>query len=137
MALLFAADRLDHVAQIVAPALAQGRWVLCDRYVMSSWAYQSQQCDETWVQEINARAPWPDLTLWLDVPVPVAQSRIQARAQRDGTAVEIYDRAATQRRVAAYYEAQLSRGHREFHRVDGDATPEAVTEALLALIDAA
>src|SRR5204862_347715 len=63
LALLFAADRLDHIHRVVEPALARGEVVISDRYVASSWIYQGLACDPQWVRTINAHAPWPDLTL--------------------------------------------------------------------------
>jgi dTMP kinase len=102
MALLFAADRLHHVQAVIAPALARGRVVVSDRYVMSSLAYQGTLLGERWVAAINARAPRPDLTVFVDVPVAVAARRRAAR----GGGVDIYEVDETQRRVArAYREA--------------------------------
>ena len=76
VALLFAADRLDHVDSEIRPALEQGKIVLCDRYVMSSWVYQSLDCDPAWVREINRHAPWPDRTFLLEIAPEVALARV-------------------------------------------------------------
>ncbi len=135
MALLFAADRVDHVRTEVEPALDAGHDVICDRYLMSSWTYQALSCPRDWVETINAAAPWPQLTLFLDVPVDVAQSRIAARAARDGTAQEIYDRRELQTRVAEGYARLIAQGRPGVHRVDGTRPPEAVTAALVELCD--
>lgn len=132
MALLFAADRVDHVRNEIEPALAAGQTVLCDRYLMSSWTYQALSCDRHWVETINAAAPWPDLTLVLDVSVDVAQGRIAQRAATEGTAAEIYDRQELQRRVAAGYARLLDENRPNTHRIDGGMLPEHVTAALLA-----
>ena len=67
LAPLFAADRLEHHAREIAPALARGEVVLCDRYVMSSWVYQALDCDADWVERINTHAPWPDTTFVLTI----------------------------------------------------------------------
>jgi|SRR5688572_11617607 len=103
LALLFAADRLDHVAGEIEPALADGRIVVCDRYVASSWAYQSLACPIDWVRAINRHAPWPDLTLWLDLPVADAQQRIATRRDAIGTPQEIFDAKRLQERIAIAY----------------------------------
>ncbi len=70
-ALLFAAARNDHLERVVRPALARGAWVLCDRYVDSTWAYQvaggglPEETFKALHQIINADRP--DLTIILDV----------------------------------------------------------------------
>jgi dTMP kinase len=131
LALLFAADRLDHVAREVGPALAAGAVVVSDRYLMSSLAYQGLDCDESWVREINRHARVPDLTLVLDVPADVAFARVQRRAAAGEAVAERYDALDLQRRLAAHY--------RRLHAdpqlgpmvvVDGDRPPADVTAAL-------
>src|SRR5262245_60789906 len=77
MALLFAADRVDHLEAEVLPRLRDGAIVLSDRYDLSSLAYQAataraQDPEDVrrviaWIRELNARARRPDLTLVLDV----------------------------------------------------------------------
>lgn len=78
LALLFAADRADHVATQVKPNLAAGRTVVCDRYLLSTLAYQGQSCDVGWLLEINRPAIAPDLTIFLDVPPSAAEERMRA-----------------------------------------------------------
>lgn len=79
-ALAFAADRMDHVASEVAPALSKGMTVVADRYYLSSLAYQALSCDLAWVREINRFALQPDLTVFLAVPVDVGRERFSGRA---------------------------------------------------------
>jgi dTMP kinase len=79
VALLFAADRLDHLAREVQPALARGQDVLSDRYLLSSLAYQGREHDLDWVSVINERAVRPDLTLFLEVPPLVCLERLRRR----------------------------------------------------------
>jgi dTMP kinase len=86
-ALLMAADRAQHVATEVEPALARGEWVVCDRYVPSSLVYQGvvRGLGVERVQEINAAATGglePDLVIVLDVSDRVAQSRQGGEADR-------------------------------------------------------
>lgn len=76
LALLFAADRRDHIAATIQPALRKGRHVVSDRYLLSTLAYQGLYADVDWLLEINARAISPDLTIYLDVPLDKAQARI-------------------------------------------------------------
>ena len=85
--LVFAARR-DHIARVIAPALARGDVVLCDRFTDATFAYQGagRGSDlallaqlEAWVQE----GLQPDLTLWFDLePAVAAQRRAAARARR-------------------------------------------------------
>ncbi|MFF0989404.1 dTMP kinase [Kocuria nitroreducens] len=87
-ALLFAAARAAHVAQLVRPALAAGRTVVCDRFADSSAAYQGagRGLGVDRVAELNAWATAglvPDLTVLLDVPAGTGRTR---RQTRDGTA---------------------------------------------------
>lgn len=101
MALLFAGDRRDHLTRELRPQLEAGAVIVCDRYVLSSLAYQTAAAGvpREFVAQANAGVLQPDLTLYFDLPVQVAAQR---RAQRAGT-VEIYDADPLQQRVAAAY----------------------------------
>ena len=131
LALLFAADRLEHLAREIEPALARGEVVLCDRYVVSSWVYQSLDCDPAWVRTLNERARWPDLTLVFDLEPELALARVAARRAATGEPVERFDVPETQRRLAAGYRDALSLDRPGLVRVDASAEIEAVTEAIL------
>jgi dTMP kinase len=99
MALLFAADRRDHLTREIEPALAAGADVISDRYVLSSLAYQAQEAERDWVASLARDVREPDLTLLLDVPVAVAAERRRAAGRAD----ERYDADDVQARVAARY----------------------------------
>jgi dTMP kinase len=132
LALLFAADRLDHVAQTIEPALARGQTVVCDRYVVSSWAYQSLDSPPDWVRAINRHAPWPDLTLWLDLDVHTAQARIGRRTAEDGTPPELFDAARLQTRIAAAYTEILDDPELSgVVRIDAGASRDDIAAAVL------
>jgi dTMP kinase len=84
--LLYAADRAQHVEQVLKPHLAQGGWILCDRHVDSTVAYQGygRGVKVDLIHALNHIATAglvSDLTLWIDVPVTVAQQRLQQRWQ--------------------------------------------------------
>ena len=100
LALMFAADRLDHMARQIEPALKAGQWVVCDRYVLSSLVYQSLHMDTAWVQALNQYAPPPDLTLVFSLPLEDALSRIAARGGKE----EVYDHHAFQQKVHGLYQ---------------------------------
>ncbi len=87
-ALLYAADRAQHVATTIAPGLAEGQIVITDRYVDSSLAYQSAGRGQPF-GEIAHLSAWatqglvPDLTVLLDIPVEVGLARARGRAAVD------------------------------------------------------
>jgi dTMP kinase len=84
-ALLVNAARADHVARLIRPALAEGKWVLCDRYVHSTLAYQgaARGLDEAELRRLHAFATgdlWPDLTIVLDIDPALGLARAAGRA---------------------------------------------------------
>jgi len=127
VALLFAADRLDHVGAEIVPALAD-KSVITDRYVMSSIVYQSLRVQRAFVADINRFARPADLTILVDVDVGVAESR---RAQRGGVE-ERYDRRATQERLAEAYRTEAA--HHGAIIVDGNGDADSVFAALVPLV---
>jgi dTMP kinase len=131
LALLFAADRLDHVAVEIAPRLAAGVDVVSDRFTLSSLAYQSLTCgDAPWVEAINGRALAPDATLFLEVsPATAVRRRLAASPVNR----EIFEVPAFQRKVARSYRNGIARLRELGQRVDlvdGELAVEAVTAAL-------
>jgi len=78
--LLYAADRAQHVAEVIKPALDQGKWVLCDRFTDATVAYQgvARGLDMRLIRTLNARITQsikPDLTFLLDCPVELGLAR--------------------------------------------------------------
>jgi dTMP kinase len=99
LALLFAADRADHVATQIRPNLEAGRHVVCDRYLLSTLAYQGLHAEVDWLVQINRPALVPDLTLFLDVPSEEAGERMRrARWRR-----EMYEEEREQRTIRQRY----------------------------------
>jgi dTMP kinase len=79
-ALLFAADRVDHLQNEVKPALEKGKIVVCDRYVYSSLAYQGAAgLSLDWIQRINQFALVPDLAVFLDVSPEIVLKRLKRK----------------------------------------------------------
>ena len=133
MALLFAADRLDHLAREVEPALARGAVVVCDRYDLSTLTYQTATHPKgkailPWLRAINSRARRPDLTIVVDVPAELAEQRRSARGQ----AAELFERRELQERLAGLYAESevLSPGDRVVH-IDGSRSQKDVAEVVL------
>ncbi|HTP26225.1 MAG TPA: dTMP kinase [Anaeromyxobacteraceae bacterium] len=130
LALLFAADRLDHLSAEIEPHLTDGCVVISDRFILSSLAYQAITCgDAGWVEAVNSRALVPDATLFLEVrPRTAIRRRFAAPGSR-----EIFEVAGFQRMVARSYQVGLARLRALGQRVevvDGERTIEEVTLAL-------
>jgi dTMP kinase len=130
MALLFAADRRDHLAREITPALEGGADVISDRYLLSSLAYQAQEAERDWVAGLARDLRVPDLTLLLDLPVEVAAARRHAAGRPD----ERYDADAVQTRVAARYR-ELCAGDPRAVTLDAGKSVAEVAAAVAATVD--
>ncbi len=130
---MFAADRADHLARTVDPALAAGAVVITDRYLHSSLAYQSLDLPLEDVFALNRHFRVPDLTVMVDVPVEECLRRIDAR----GAARELFEEQDRLERIAAAYEAVIARltarGDR-IARISGVGPIEAVEDRIWALV---
>ncbi len=125
-ALLFAADRIEHLQNEIKPALEEGKVVVCDRYIYSSLAYQgSAGLSLDWIKTINARALQPDFAIFIDVPA----ERVIERLQRKKSVMETLE---TQQKVREVYLKFVEKG--ELTSVDGNASKEVVAEALYAKV---
>jgi dTMP kinase len=131
MALLFAADRRDHLRREIEPALSSGQDVISDRYLMSSLAYQAEEAERGWVSELARDVRPPDLTVLVDVPAEMAAARRRAA----GRAVERYDDDRVQARVAENYR-RLAAADPGAVVVDGAQTVADVAAAIAAHADA-
>jgi dTMP kinase len=76
-ALLYSADRAYHLHKEVEPLLKKGYNVICDRYVLSTLAFQSTEEDLNWLKQLNSKFRKPDFTFILDVPAKVCIRRIK------------------------------------------------------------
>ncbi len=140
--LVFAARR-DHIAQVIAPALAQGRVVLCDRFSDATFAYQGGgrgfdwqllQTLEQWVQQQGAPGAdllQPALTLWFDLPASVAAARLATARVPDK--FEAQPQAFFEA-VASGYARRLAEQPQRFARVDADQPLQAVRAQVLAAL---
>jgi dTMP kinase len=137
-ALLFAAARADHVARTIKPAVAAGKWVLSDRYLDSSIAYQggADGLGEDAIRAlhgIGSGGYLPDRTLLLALPAGDAVARAAAR-DRDG-ADRIGGREdAYHARVAESFDRLAAAEPDRFRRIDALGAPEAVTNRLITAI---
>ena len=138
-ALLFAAARSDHVARTIRPALVRGTWVVCDRFVDSSIAYQGGAGGLGFdairaLHAIGSGGFLPDRILLLQLPKAEADRRAGHRDQ--GGADLIGGRAADyHRRVAEAFGASPRGAPDRYRLVDASGTPEEVTARLLAALE--
>ena len=132
---LFLADRAQHVADTIRPALERGQWVLCDRYADSTIAYQGygRGMDVEELQRLNDYATdglWPDITFLLDLPAEVGLGRALARNGREGlTQSEGRFEAeafAFHQRIREGFLARAARWPERFCVLDAEQPPEAV-----------
>jgi dTMP kinase len=135
-ALLFAAARSDHVERLIVPALERGEWVICDRFVDSSRAYQGgggglSDAEVLDLHRIGSGGLLPDLTLLIEVAPAIVTQRLAARdgdqADRIGGRDASYH-AAVAAAFRRFAEAEPAR----FARIDGNGAAEAVHAAVLA-----
>jgi dTMP kinase len=131
-ALLMAADRAQHVAEVIRPALTRGAWVLSDRHVPSSLVYQGVVRD-LGVDAIERVSAWatgglaPDLVIVLDVSEAVAATRRPGtpdRLEREGDTFHARVRAA-------YRDLAKDRG---WCVIDGSGSPDEVTARITAAV---
>ncbi|MGV3729391.1 MAG: dTMP kinase [Sphingopyxis sp.] len=133
-ALLFAAARADHVARTIRPALARGAWVLCDRFVDSSRAYQGggggiTDADILTLHRFGSEGLLPDRTFLLTVSADEAARRLAARGGSDRMGNKPADYQA---RLAARFVEMAAAEPVRWRIVDADAPAADVTAAILA-----
>ena len=125
-ALLFAADRVEHVENEVLPALRAGRLVISDRYIYSSLAYQGAAgLSLEWIEKVNEHALKPDLAVFLDVAPKTVMQRLKPKRS-------VMETMETQQRVRDVYLKFVAKG--ELVRLDGNRSEDEVSEALIALV---
>jgi len=136
-ALLMFASRREHIAQVIAPKLAMGQWVLSDRFTDASFAYQSggrglarekMEALEAWVHP----ALQPDLTLLFDVPLEVARERLDATRTLDKFEREQGEFFA---RCRAEYLRRAAQFPERFVVVDSTRSIEAIQRELAAVLE--
>ena len=126
MQLLYVANRYEWKPAI-ATMLAEGRIVICDRYLASSVAYgEAQGLDPDWLVDIQRFLPQPDLTLLLDIAPATAVQRKRANRDRFESDLELLER------VRRSYHRQA--GAAGWHRIDGERAPDDVERDVLTVV---
>ncbi len=122
-ALLFAADRFEHVENEVLPALNEGKLVISDRYVYSSLAYQGATgLDLEWIKKINEHALHPDLAIFIDVDPEIVIQRLKRKKS-------VMETLETQRKVREVYMRFVENG--ELIKIDGNKSKREVANEIL------
>lgn len=133
--LLMYAARAQHLAQVILPALAAGKIVLCDRFTDASFAYQcaGRGLSETKLQLLNDHfvARMPDITFWLEAPIELGMNRARARGALDRFEQE---KVTFFEKVRAGYETLWQRHPERIKRLDATRTPEQVFEQALSYL---
>lgn len=134
--LLFAADRAQHVEQVLKTSLDNGSIVLCDRYTDSTIAYQGygRGLDLNLIDQLNAIATAglkSDLTIWLDVDVDVSLARTTHRQAVDRIETENF---AFHRRVQTGYTKLASLHPDRIVRIDASLNETAVQDQIQAIL---
>jgi len=125
-ALLFAADRYEHVENEVVPALKMGKIVVSDRYVYSSLAYQGAAgLSLDWIRKINQHALTPDLAIYIDVEPEIVVKRLKPKKS-------VMENLETQRKVREVYMHFVESG--ELVRVNGNKPIEEVAKEILSIV---
>lgn len=134
--LMFAARAL-HVQQVIHPALADGIWVVCDRFTDASYAYQGggrgiPAARIATLERMVLRGLKPDLTLLLDAPLDVGKARVQGRG-----ALDRFEREQDGffKRVRSVYLARARREPRRIKRVDASGDIGTVQDEIAVLLE--
>ncbi len=135
--LLYAADRAQHVEELIKPALAGGGWVLCDRFIDSTVAYQGygRGLDLGLIHQLNQVATGglvPDLTLWLKLDAEVGLARTRQRGAADR--MEQADLAFHQR-VQRGFEALAEKHPERIVAIDAAADEQTVAAEIFAVVE--
>lgn len=138
-ALLFAAARSDHVEKLIVPTIARGAWVICDRYLDSSRAYQGgggglSDADIVALHAIGSLGLLPDLTLLIEVSPGIAADRLALRDTNGSDRIGGRD-TAYHARVARAFSRFAESDPKRFARIDGNGNPQETHALVLGALD--
>ncbi len=135
--LLMFAARAQHLDQVIEPALAAGRWVLCDRFTDATYAYQGggrglPMADIATLEQLVQGPLRPDLTLLLDAPVEVGMARASKRGELDRFEQE---KVVFFEKVRETYLARALAEPDRFRVIDSDRSPEDIANEVCSVLD--
>lgn len=139
-AILFAAARDDHVRATIRPALAAGKWVICDRFIDSTRVYQGALCkvDAKLIrslERVTVGAAIPNLTFLLDVPAKVGLARAKRRRGKEMTDRFEAESIAFHDELRRAYIALADKEPKRCVIIDGRAPREVVAERIWATVE--
>ena len=133
--LLMYAARAQHLQQVILPALAQGKMVLCDRFTDSSFAYQCAgrglSRDKLALLNQNFVAKMPDITFWLDAPIETGMLRARERGALDRFE---HEKVAFFEKVRSGFQELYQAQPERMKRIDAIQTPEQVFDLALSYL---
>ncbi len=129
-ALLFSADRSHHLSNEIKPALKDGYHVVCDRYILSTLAFNVEKGSLEWLKQLNSQFRTPDFTFILDVPGKICVKRI--KKSRFG--MEFFEEAEKLEKIRKNYK-KLKDYFPNTHIIKGDnRSPQEIREEILKVI---
>ena len=128
--LLFSADRAHHLEKEIMPALKNGTWVICDRYLFSTIAFGSLECDYQWLKELNKFFFQPDVTFLLQVPPKECIRRISKSRSR----FELFEEEGKLNKVMQNY-LTLSKEYQNFQLINGNQLKENTSQEIVKVVD--
>ncbi len=131
--LLFSADRCHHLEFFIKPALEKGKWVLSDRYFLSTIAYGALELEWDWLKNLSSKFLVPDIIFILDVPEEVSLKRIdKSRASR-----EFFEEKEKLRKVRSNYMKIFEEMKHEWNIfiIDGTKTIEQIHDEIKSIVD--
>jgi dTMP kinase len=138
-AALFLADRLDHLYRAgdgLLYELEQGYYVVCARYLLSAYAYQSEAADFEWLQQINRLCPWPDVMIFVDTPVQSCLDRLVRQAGYDAERLETQSAMLAEQRCQYLHIIERCRqGGQGVTVIDGDQPAETIHRECRGLVE--
>jgi len=122
---MFVADRREHLAAAVEPALKSGKAVITDRYMFSTLAFGGIDVDMELLRRMNSGFRVPDLTFVIDVPAEVSMERMKGRLRENGTKLELFEETEKLKRVRENY-LKIAKLYPNVHVIDGNRPIEVV-----------